>query len=238
MDLQNKTIIVTGAARIGKTVAEDLAAKGANLVIVYFSNKPEIKTSGGIHFVQADLTKPQDVNKIVTEAKNKFGAIHGLVHMAANYEKNTWENLNEEVWNKSMDAIAKSSFLLGKAVGDELLKNDGEIKGKIVLFSDWSVITRPYSDYLPYNVAKAAVQALTLSLAKDLSPGVLANCIAPGPILKPDGLTDDENNEVLTNTLVKRWGSAEEISKAVLYLMDSDFVTGQILHVDGGRSIA
>ena len=127
---------------------------------------------------------------------------------------------------------------MSKAVGDQLLKNPGDIKGKIILFSDWSVQSQPYKDYLPYNVAKSAVEGLTKSLAKELAPGVMVNCIAPGPILKPADLPDVENAEALRNTPLGRWGGAYEITKAVLFLIDSDFVTGQVLAVDGGRSLA
>ena len=239
MNLENKTIILTGAARIGKNVAEAISAQGANLVINYFTTLPELDIDKAkALFVKADLTQEADVNNLVSEALNKFGRINGLVHMAANYERTPWAELNDETWNKSMRPIARSSFLISKAVGDVLLKNDAEVKGKIILFSDWSVLNQPYKDYLPYNVAKSAVIGLTKALAVELAPGVQVNCIAPGPILKPPGLNDEENNEVLSHTPLKRWGGEEEISKAVLYLLSADFVTGQVLYVDGGRSIA
>src|SRR5207244_3270807 len=100
---------------------------------------------------------------------------------------------------------------------------------KMIFFSDWSVLARPYKDYLAYNVAKSAVVGLTKSLAKELAPHVLVNAIAPGPILRPPGLTEEENKEVLSHTLVNKWGGAEEIARGVLYLLESDFVTGHIL---------
>ena len=106
------------------------------------------------------------------------------------------------------------------------------------MISDWSVLLRPYKDYLPYNVAKTAVVGLTKSFAKALAPGILVNAIAPGPMLRPPGLDDKENEEVLANTLLKRWGGAEEITKGVLYLLEADFVTGTVLIIDGGRTIA
>ena len=112
------------------------------------------------------------------------------------------------------------------------------VKGKMIFFSDWSVLTRPYKDYLAYNVAKSAVVGLTKSLAKELAPNILVNAIAPGPMLRPPDLTEEENKEVLHGTLLKRWGGAEEIVKGVCYLLEADFVTGQILTIDGGRTIA
>lgn len=237
MDLKDKTIILTGAARIGRTVAEGIAGKGANLVVVYNTKQPDLNLDANVIFVQADLTDPTQVANVISTAKKNFSRIEGLVHMSANYQKTPWAELSEETWNQSMRPIATAAFFMSKAVGDELLKNPGDVKGKIILMSDWSVLKQPYKDYLPYNVAKSAVVGLTKSLAKELAPGIMVNAIAPGPILKPDNLTEEENLEVLKNTPLVRWGGPEEISKAILYLLDADFVTGQVLYVDGGRSI-
>ena len=119
-----------------------------------------------------------------------------------------------------------------------MLNNEGEVKGKIIFFSDWSVLTRPYKEYIAYNVAKSAVVGLTKSFAKALAPHILVNAIAPGPMLRPPDLTEEENKEVLVGTLLGRWGGAEEITKGVLYLLEADFVTGTVLTIDGGRTIA
>jgi|SRR3989344_7110203 len=236
MDLKNKTIIITGAARIGQKVAEALKEKGANLVITYFTSAEEAGNLGLP--VKADVTKKEDIANLIKKAKQEFGQIDGVVHMAATYEKVPFEKLDEGDFNKSINVIAKSTFLIGKMVGDQMLKNQGDIKGKMIFFSDWSVLTRPYTDYLAYNTAKSAVVGLTKSFAKELAPSILVNAIAPGPILRPSNLTEKENEEVLSKTLVRRWGGADEIAKGVLYLMEADFVTGQILTIDGGRTIA
>jgi|SRR3989344_7315315 len=236
MDLKDKTIIITGAARIGQTVAEYLKNKGANLVITYFSDSKEAGPFGV--GVQADVSKKEDVIKVVEFAKKEFGRVDGLVHMAAIYEKSLWENLSEKDWDKNMNVMAKSTFLFGKILGDELLKNEGEVKGKMIFFTDWSVLTSPYKDYLAYNVAKSAIVGLTKSLAKELAPGVLVNAIAPGPMLRPPNLSDAENEEAMAGTPLKSWGGADEIAKGVCYLFDADFVTGHILTIDGGRTIA
>ena len=236
MELKGKTIILTGAARIGQNIAEALQKRGANLVIAYFKN-PEEAGNFGLG-VQADVSKKEDILRVVQEAKNKFGQVDALIHMAAIYEKSEWNNLDENSWEKNINVIAKSSFLFGKIAGDEMLKNKEEIKGKMIFFADWSVLTRPYKDYLPYNTAKSAVIGLTKSFAKELAPHILVNAIAPGPMLRPPDLTDEENKEVLSNTLLKRWGGPEEITKGILYLLEADFVTGTVLTIDGGRTIA
>ncbi|MBX4186689.1 MAG: SDR family oxidoreductase [Candidatus Doudnabacteria bacterium] len=232
MELNGKVVILTGAARIGADVGKKLVEKGVKLAVTYFNNQPDL---GDVLYVKADLTKPEDVARVVAETKKRYGQIDALVHMAANYKRTPWEKISDETMQESMWAILRSAVLMSKAVGDELLKNS---QGKIILFSDWSVLNQPYKDYLPYNVAKSAVVGLTKSLAKELAPKIAVNAIAPGPILMPPDLSDEENAEVLKNTPLERWGGEEEITKAVLYLLDSDFVTGQVLYVDGGRSIA
>lgn len=236
MELKGKTIIITGAARIGQKVAEVLKEKEANLVITYLHSSSEAGTLG--FGVQADVSKKDDVARVVEAAKKEFGGVDALVHMAAIYKKAPWQDLDEASFDLHMNVIAKSSFLFGKIAGDEMLKNQGSVKGKMIFFSDWSVLTRPYKDYVTYNAAKSAVVGITKSLAKELAPHVLVNAIAPGPIIRPPDLTDQENEEVLSGTLLKRWGGGEEIAKGVLYLLESDFVTGQVLTIDGGRTIA
>src|SRR3989344_5022343 len=238
MHLKDKVIILTGVARIGLDVARGLAEKGARLAVTYINKQPDLSALGTeVIYIKADLTSEEDVKKVVTETKKHYGQIDGLVHMAANYPKAKWLELNNETWNQAMRPIARTAFLMSVAVGSELLKNQSDLN-KIILFSDWSVQRQPYKDYLPYNVAKSAVEGLTKSLAKELAPKVQVNCIAPGPILRPADLSDEDNAEVMKNTPLGKWGGAEEITKTVLYLIDSDFMTGQILVVDGGRSIA
>lgn len=235
MHINDKVIILTGVARIGLDVARALAKKGAKLAVTYMNTLPDLGSS--VLYIKADLTSEEEVTKVIATTLEHYGQIDGLVHMAANYPRAKWSELNDKTWDEAMNPIARTAFLMSVAVGNELLKNDSNLN-KIVLFSDWSVQSQPYKDYLPYNVAKSAVEGLTKSLAKELAPKVQVNCIAPGPILKPNNLPDEENSEVMKNTPLEKWGGAEEITKAVLYLMDADFVTGQVLVVDGGRSIA
>lgn len=244
MNIRGKTILLTGATRIGKSVAQALAEKGANLAVSYRTSKAdadEILAEGTklgvkVKLFQADLSVSSDVARMVDEVVQEFGEIHGIVHMASNYQRTPWKTLAEEDWDTTLNIIAKSAFLVSKRVADEMLKNKGDVRGKIILFTDWS-LNRPYKDYLPYNVAKAAVLELTKSLAVELAPHITVNAIAPGPILKPPDLTEDENKEVLKDTPLQRWGGAEEIAKAVVYLIEADFVTGHELVVDGGRTI-
>jgi pteridine reductase len=240
MNLKDKVIILTGAGRIGKTIAQELSSRGVKLAITYLGSPMDIEFEGKVSEVitiQADLSTNAGVLDVIHKTKEVYGRVDGLIHMAAIYQKTPWETLSEADWDKNINIIAKSTFLMTKAVGDEILKNEGELKGKIITVSDWSIFRSPYRDYLAYNTAKAAVVGLTLSLAKELAPSITVNNIAPGPTLKPPELTEEENQEVMSKTPLKRWGGSEEIAKAVLYLLEADFVTGVVLPVDGGRSI-
>lgn len=257
MNLKGKTIILTGAARIGKRVAATLGEQGANLVITYFSSKQEAEfvcdgcneAGSQAISVQADLSKEDDVARVIEAAKQAFGRVDALVHMAATYPRTSWNEIKGSDWERVSLPITKSALLMCKAAGDVMLNNKGEevivdgkpagvIRGKIVLITDWSVLTRPYADYAVYNAAKAGVVALMKSFAKELATkGITVNSIAPGPIMRPPDLSEDENTEALSKTPLGRWGGADEIAKAVMYFLDADFVTGVDLPVDGGRTI-
>ncbi len=228
MDLKNKVFIVTGAARIGVDVVNALKARGGLVAVSYLNTEPAV----GDLKVKADVSQAGDVAGLVAATKKQFGRLDGVIHMAAIYPRTPWATVSEADWDKNMNVIAKSAFLLAKAAAAEMTT------GKMIFISDWSVLTQPYKDYLPYNVAKTAIDGLTKSLAKELAPHISVNAIAPGPILKPADLSDEDNAEVMKNTPLERWGGAEEITKAVLFFLESDFTTGQILAVDGGRSIA
>ncbi|MBI3290196.1 SDR family oxidoreductase [Candidatus Microgenomates bacterium] len=241
MDIKGKTIILTGGKRIGKTVAHFLAQKGANLAVTYRESQEDANEicedakSLSVKAVafKADVSREEEINQLVESVKKEFGQIDGLVHMAAPYPKNLFGEITMADIELNLHAITASTILLVQALTDELKKNNG----KVVLFSDWASNKQPYKDYLPYHAAKGSIETLTRALAVELAPEVTVNCVAPGPILRPPDLTDEENKEVLAGTPLTKWGGPEEIAKAVLYLLDADFVTGVILPVDGGRSI-
>jgi NAD(P)-dependent dehydrogenase (short-subunit alcohol dehydrogenase family) len=140
------------------------------------------------------------------------------------------------IGSSTIDANAHSVFLFSTAVAPIMKQTDG---ARIINFADWLPASgRPrYRGFVPYYASKAAVVALTESLALELAPEILVNAIAPGPILEPPGLTPEERMEVMDATPLRRWGGAAEIAKAVLFLVDSDFVTGECIRVDGGRHL-
>jgi NAD(P)-dependent dehydrogenase (short-subunit alcohol dehydrogenase family) len=160
-----------------------------------------------------------------------------LVHMASIYESRAFDALTERDWDADLDANLKSAFLCAKAVVPEMRKVGG---GRIVHFADWVARSgRPrYPGFLGYYVAKAGVIALTEALALELAAdNILVNAIAPGPILPPPDLSVEETASVAAVTPLGRWGGEHEIAKAVLALVDADFITGETIRVDGGRHI-
>jgi len=242
MDLKDKVAMITGGARIGQVVARELATRGCSLALIYRSsretaeNTASIARAAGVNaaVLQADAVDESQVRAAVAQAVKSLGRLDILINMASLYVKTP--NPTGTEWSAALDSNAKSAFLFSTYAAPIMKKNGG---GRIVNFSDWLPASgRPhYKDYTPYYTSKAAVAALTQSLALEFAPDILVNAIAPGPILAPPDLTPEENARVLEATALAKWGGAEEIAKAVLFLIDTDFVTGECIRVDGGRHL-
>jgi NAD(P)-dependent dehydrogenase (short-subunit alcohol dehydrogenase family) len=184
--------------------------------------------------IRADATQEDQVAEAVKETHRALGRIDILLNMASIYLSTPDPTAAD--WSKAVDSIARSVFLFTNAAAPIMKQSGG---ARIINFADWLPASgRPhYKGFVPYYVSKAAVIALTESLALELAPEILVNAIAPGPILAPPDLTPEENTEVIEATPLQRWGGAAEIAKAVLFLVDSDFVTGECVRVDGGRHL-
>ncbi len=240
MDINGKTVLITGGKRVGRSVARLLAAKGAHLVITYNRSREDAEETvreaeeAGVkaRAVQADLTNANDVKKVVDGAVTSFGGIDALVHMASTFRRIEFKDITERDWEEEIANNLKAAFLCGKAVGDIMLRAG---RGKMIFVTDWAV-HRPYRHYLPYLVAKGGVHTLALALAKELAPAVQVNTIAPGPVLLPDDFPEDVKAREIAKTLLKREGSPDDVAKAVLFLIkDADFTTGSCIFVDGGK---
>jgi NAD(P)-dependent dehydrogenase (short-subunit alcohol dehydrogenase family) len=239
-----KVALVTGAARrVGKSIALALAERGAHVVITYNTSAAEAQVTLreiealGVHgsALQGDITRSDDVNTIVQQILDRFGRIDILVNNASNYYKTPFASLTEAEWDDLVGTNLKGTFLVSKRVGDEMLKAGS---GKIINLADWAGF-RPYKDYIPYCVAKAGVIALTQALAKTLAPDIQVNAIAPGPVMLPDDFSESLRDAVIRATPLKRLGTPLDIARTVMFLVEgSDFITGAIIPVDGGRLIA
>ena len=172
-----------------------------------------------------------------SSAAGALGRLDALVNMASVYASVAFDATDESLWDAVMDVDLKAAFLCARAAVPHLRAAGG---GRIVNFSDWVAASgRPrYKGFLPYYVAKRGIMGLTEALAMELAADqILVNAIAPGPILPPDGTTEEESQAVESATPLGRWGGEGEIAKAVIFLLESDFVTGETIRVDGGRHV-
>jgi len=212
VNLTNTVALITGGKRIGLVVARELAACGVDVALSYARSKDEAEQAAAI--VRLDI----------------------LINMASVYKQKAFADLTAADWDANLNVDLRAAFLCAHAAAPHM-KQQG---GRIINFSDWIAKSgRPrYTGYLPYYVAKSGIIALSEALALELAPdNILVNAIAPGPIVAPPGTTAAESKAVEEATPLGRWGGEMEIAKAVLALLDSDFITGETIRVDGGRHV-
>ena len=245
MTLTDAVAIITGGRRIGRVVARELAGRGADVVLSYRGSKTEAEDTAAdvvaagrrATIVQADVGVPADCAAIVEHAVSTFGRLDVLVNMASIYRSTPLEQVTPEYWDTDLDVNLRAAFLCAHAAIPHMRKSGG---GRIVNFADWLARSgRPhYPGFTPYYVAKAGIVALTEALALEVAKDqILVNAIAPGPIVAPEETSDEEFAAVERATPLGRWGGEMEIAKAVLALVDSDFITGETIRVDGGRHV-
>jgi len=245
VDLKDKVALITGGKRIGAVVAHELAMRGADVAFSYARSKKEADDAGDdvraqgrrSAALQADLSRPDAAPALVDGAVAALGRLDILINMASVYVRKDFSQLTAADWNAVVDVDLRAAFLCAHAAVPHMRKQRG---GRIINFSDWIARSgRPrYLGYVPYYVAKTGVIALTEALALELAAdNILVNAIAPGPIVAPPGTTDEEVETVEKATPLGRWGGETEIAKAVLGLLESDFVTGETIRVDGGRHL-
>ena len=245
MLLENKVALLTGVKRIGAVVAETLARAGADVALVYNRSAKEAEaTAATVRAmgrralpIQANLADPDGCHRVVETTLETFSRVDVLVAMAGLYNNTPFADLSLATWNAQIDVELRSAFLCAHAAAPSMRAHGG---GRIILFSDWLPTSeRPrYPGFLTYYVAKAGLKALAEAMALELAADqILVNAIAPGPILAPPETTDKELGSVADATPLGRWGGEHEIAKAVMFLIESDFVTGETIRVDGGRHL-
>jgi NAD(P)-dependent dehydrogenase (short-subunit alcohol dehydrogenase family) len=245
MELQNRAALITGGRRIGAAIALDLARRGVDIALSYNRSSREAEEAGAAvratgrraFLIHADLSEGAACRRLVEEAAASLGRLDVLVNMASVYSAVPFEATDENAWDRVIDVDLKAAYLCAHAAVPHLRAAGG---GRIINFSDWLAVSgRPrYAGFLPYYVAKRAVIGLTEALALELAADqILVNAVAPGPILAPPGTSPEELAAVEASTPLGRWGGEAEITKAVIFLLESDFVTGETLRVDGGRHV-
>lgn len=245
MELNGRVALITGGKRIGQVVARELARRGADVALAYRGSKDEAEhTAAEVRALGrrasthvADVSKAADCEALVDGVVHALGGLDVLVNMASVYGSKDFNTLTEADWDRDFAINLKSAFLCAKAAVPHMRVRGA---GRIINFADWLARSgRPsYHGFVSYYVAKAGIIALTEALALELAADqILVNAIAPGPILPPPDMPEAEVREVAAATPVGRWGGEIEIAKAVLALVESDFVTGETIRVDGGRHI-
>jgi NAD(P)-dependent dehydrogenase (short-subunit alcohol dehydrogenase family) len=242
MEIEGKIALVTGGAkRVGRSIALALAERGAEVILHYHGSEREaqealalLKKAGGKPVaVRGDVSVAADVDRIVETAMQAFGRIEILVNNAAVFYRTPFDELTEADWDRFLGVNLKGPFLLCRKIGT-IMRRQGH--GKIVNLADIAG-QKVWAEYIPYSVSKAGLIALTRGLAKALAPQVQVNAIAPGTVLLPEGTTIEEQARAIRRVPLDRLGSPEDIARAVVYLVENDFITGEVLRVDGGQHL-
>ena len=245
MDLHGRAAIITGGARMGEAIATALAGLGVDVALAYRSSSAAADRAATAvrafgrraHTVRADLADPSACRAAVDEAASTFGRLDLVINMASVYQALPFDALDTDAWDRQLASDLRSAYLVALAAVPHLRAAGG---GRIVNFSDWVAASgRPrYEGFVPYYVAKAGVKALTEALALELAADqILVNAVAPGPIVAPPGTSAEEIAAVEQATPLGRWGGEAEIARAVVFLCQTDFVTGETVRVDGGRHL-
>ena len=245
MDLTDKVVLITGARRIGATVAAELARRGSHVCLSYRRSADAAKRAAAdvrqhgrrALVTQADLSDADACRSLVDTTIATLGQLQVVINMASTYVATPFDELSETDLSRALQVDVTGAYLCALAAVPHLRKAGG---GHIVNFSDWvAASSRPrYSGFLPYYVAKSAIIGLTEALALELaSDSILVNAIAPGPIRPPTEMDSDDVDQVSEATPLGRWGGDQEIVKAVVSLLESDFMTGETIRVDGGRHL-
>ncbi len=244
--MQGKVVLVTGGAkRVGAAICRRLHAAGANIAVHYRSSATEALALqaelnalrvGSALCVQADLLNLHDLPRMVQETVQHFGRLDALVNNASSFYPTTLEEVNEAHWTDLLGTNLKAPLFLAQAAAAELRRRNGAIVNIVDIHAE-----RPMQGHLLYSVAKAGLAALTKALAQELAPHVRVNAVAPGVIIWPeqgDWENESRRKQIVEHSLLKREGEPDDIAKTVEFLIsNAPYITGQIINVDGGRSI-
>jgi len=244
--MQGKVVLVTGGAkRVGAAICRRLHAAGASIALHYRSSVQEAlalqaelqaKRPDSVLSVQADLLDPDAICRLVHDTVQHFGRLDALVNNASSFFATPLGEIDEQHWNDLIGTNLKAPLLLAQAAAGELRRNHGAIVNIVDIHAE-----RPMRGHLLYSVAKSGLTALTRALAQEMAPQVRVNAVAPGVIMWPESaewLDDEQRRKIIAHTLLKREGEPDDVARTVQFLLnDAPYITGQIIAVDGGRSI-
>lgn len=245
MTLSGQVALITGGRRMGEPLARALGERGVKVAVAYGQSRAEadravaaVQAAGAEAMsAQVDLADPESGRALVARVVDRWGGLDIVVNMASTYVSRSFDTLTAHDWDRALEIDLRGTFLVAQAAVPHMRARGG---GRIVNVSDWTAASRRprYRGFLPYYVAKAGVIALTEALALELAPDrILVNAVAPGPILAPPEMTEEEQRGVEQATPLGRWGGAAALVSAVMTLVETDFVTGETIRVDGGRHL-
>ncbi len=239
-----KIALVTGAAkRVGRAIALELASAGCDIAIHYHTSEAEAEDTASLirkmsrrcHLVQADLATESSWQHIVTETVSAMGGLSILINNASIFEATLEDRFDLAAWDRMFRVNLTSAIAISQAASVHLRE---AVDGNIVNLTDISA-DRPWPEHVAYCASKAALVNATKSMARAFSPDVRVNAVSPGIAIFPDRYDEATREKLVARVPLNREGTPEEVAKAVRYLtLEAGYVTGQILSVDGGRSIA
>ena len=239
----NKTIFITGAAKRTRTpIAPTFKELGWNIIIHYNSSKKDADELANkinkdnpdtARAVQGNLDKEADIAKILNDIDGMFPSLDLLVNNASTFYPTPIEEISEDHWEKLIGSNLKGPLFLIQGLKDKLKASNGSI----INITDTN-LSKGVPNYSIYSAAKAGLEAITKGLARELAPKIKVNAIAPGAMLEPPDVTwtEDQKNKVIESIPLNRMGSEQDIAEAVKFLAHSEYITGQVIKVDGGRS--
>lgn len=242
--LEGRTALITGAAhRIGNAITRCLHDAGANIVLHYRNSRAgaqalqqelNAKRPDSVTLVQADLHATAQLPRLAEESQKAFGGLDVLINNASSFYPTPVGEISEPHWDDLIGTNLKAPLFLSQAAAPYLRRNGGCIVNMVDIHAQ-----RPLRDHPVYSIAKAGLVMLTKALAAELGPEVRVNAVAPGAILWPESDLDEQTkHEIIDRTFLKRRGDPDDIARAVRFLVrDASYVTGQVLAVDGGRSL-
>jgi len=244
--VQGKVVLITGGAkRVGAAICRRLHAAGALLVLHYRHSAGEARLlsaelnharADSVALIQADLLDDAKLVSVVDQTVQTFGRLDALINNASSVFATPVGDITPEHWQDLIGTNLKAPMFLAQAAAPALRKSQGAIVNITDIHAE-----RPLKNYVVYSVAKAGLIGLTRSLARELAPDVRVNAVAPGPILWPDDDSFDElsRQRIISHTPLRREGAPDDIARAVHFLLeDAGYVTGETIHVDGGRHMA
>lgn len=241
MNINGKLALVTGSSkRIGRAIAVELGRRGARVGIHYRTAAAEldaletlrlVREAGGDGEVfRAELADMAQLEAMFERVTKVFGQLHILVNNASVFSPSTADETTEALWNEQLDSNAKGPFFVAqraaRLMSDGKIVNLADVAGEVI-----------WPGYLAYSVSKAALLAVNRGLAKTYAPRIQVNAIAPGPVLFPEHYSAEQRQNAVERTLLKREGSPQDIVGATMFLIENDYITGELIHVDGGRHL-